>query len=113
MNPTDERAAGELWLDIAAALTLIIALIYATGWTYAYHYFGHFKLGLLMLEIPIQYFFMYGFWVFKTWWWLLLVLYGLITLSFLLVGFYGAPRWLWLLRHGQMLLVLLAFWLAG
>jgi hypothetical protein len=119
MTAPNDRATGGLLLDLATALALISALIYATGWTYAYHYFSHFKLGLLMLEIPVQYFFMYGFWVFKAWGWLVGVLYGLVALPFLIPDPYVAPRLRrlaaerpGLLRHGQGLLVLLAFWLA-
>lgn len=119
MTAPIDRAGGALLLDLATALTLISALIYATGWTYAYHYFSHFKLGLLMLEIPVQYFFMYGFWVFKAWWWLLVVLYGLIMLPYLIVASYIMPRLHrlamarpWLPKHLPVLLVLLAFVLA-
>ncbi|MCP5014724.1 MAG: hypothetical protein GY938_05495, partial [Ketobacter sp.] len=72
---TPNKATGPWLFDIATGLTLIAALIYAAGWTYAYHYFGHFKLGLLMLDIPTRYYFMYGFWVLKAWWWLWMLLY--------------------------------------
>jgi hypothetical protein len=127
MNAPNDRASGALLLDLATALALISALIYATGWTYAYHYFSHFELGLLMLDIPVQYFFMYGFWVFKAWGWLIVVLYGLVALPFLIPDPYIAPRLRrltaerpGLLRHGQVLLVLLvllafllAWWLAA
>ncbi len=60
------------FLDVATLLTLGAALVYVAGWTYAYHYFDHFQLGLLTLEIPAEYYFMYGFWVFRDWWWLVL-----------------------------------------
>ena len=65
MSAPNDRTAGPLLLDLATVMALITALVYFTGWTYAYHYFGHFKLGLLTLEIPTEYFFVYGFWVFK------------------------------------------------
>ena len=61
MTAPNDRAARALLLDIATALALVSALVYAAGWTYAYHYFGHFKLGLLMLGIPTRYYFGYGF----------------------------------------------------
>ena len=72
MSAPSDRTAGPLLLDLATVMAIITALVYFTGWTYAYHYFGHFKLGLLTLEIPTEYFFVYGFWVFKAWWWLAL-----------------------------------------
>ncbi len=123
MSAPNERTAGPLLLDLATAVALITALVYFTGWTYAYHYFGRFKLGLLTLEIPTEYFFAYGFWVFKTWWWLVIP-YGL---GILLLAFYEPrlsprldrikrerPR---LLKQLQILVVLLAFlvawWLAA
>ena len=104
-------------------MALITALVYFTGWTYAYHYFGYFKLGLLTLEIPTEYFFVYGFWVFKTWWWLVIP----YVLRIVLLAVYEArlsprldrikaqrPR---LLKQLQILAVLLAFllvwWLAS
>ncbi|HCK82873.1 MAG TPA: hypothetical protein PK880_02340 [Candidatus Competibacter sp.] len=118
MSAPSERTAGPLLLDLATVTALLTALGYFTGWTYAYHYFGHFKLGLLTLEIPTEYFFVYGFWVFKTWWWLVIP-YGL---GIVLLAFYESrlsprldrlkterPR---LLKQLQILGVLLAFLLA-
>lgn len=84
MSMPNDRAAGPLLLDLATVMALITALVYFTGWNYAYHYFGHFKLGLLTLEIPTEYFFVYGFWVFKKWWWLVIP-YGL---GIMLLAFY-------------------------
>ena len=82
MSASSDRTTGPLLLDLATVTALIIALMYFTGWTYAYHYFGHFKLGLLTLEIPTEYFFVYGFWVFKTWWWLIIpYLLGIVFLA--------------------------------
>lgn len=123
MSAASDRAAGPLLLDLATVMALIAALVYFTGWTYAYHYFGHFKLGLLNLEIPAEYFFVYGFWVFKRWWWLVIA-YGI---GIVLLAVYeprlspwlhrvkaGRPR---LLKQLQILGVLLAFlaawWLAA
>ncbi len=115
MTGLSNRTAGAVLLDLATAMALITALVYATGWTYAYHYFGHFELGLLMLEIPYQYFFMYGFWVFKDWWWLLALLYAFVAV--LIPALMFRLRWLglerpWLLKQAQVLIVLLAFLLA-
>ncbi len=118
MSAPGDRTAGLLLLDLATVMAIITALVYFTGWTYAYHYFGHFKLGLLTLEIPAEYFFVYGFWVFKTWWWLVIP-YGL---GIVLLAFYEprlSPRLEWvkaerprLLRQLQIFAVLLAFLVA-
>ena len=118
MSAPGDRTAGPLLLDLATVMAIITALVYFTGWTYAYHYFGHFKLGLLTLEIPTEYFFVYGFWVFKTWWWLVIP-YGL---GIVLLAFYEprlSPRLdrikaerPWLLKQLQIFAVLLAFLVA-
>ncbi|MCB1805293.1 MAG: hypothetical protein KDJ99_09140 [Candidatus Competibacteraceae bacterium] len=107
-----------LLLDVATALTLLSALVYLAGWTYAYHYFGQFKLGLLMLDIPTHYYFMYGFWVFKAWVWIVIAVYLLLLLPFPLDESYllGWLRKLkvtpFLQRNLEVLLIVLAFWLS-
>jgi hypothetical protein len=75
-------------------------------------------LGLLTLKIPTKYFFVYGFWVFKTWWWLVIP-YGL---GIVLLAFYEPRLAPWLdrlsterhrlLKQLQVLVVLVAFLLA-
>ncbi len=102
-------------LDIATIITLFGALIYTTGWTYAYHYFGHFKLGLLTTEIPNHYFLMYGFWVLKTWWWLVALFYLLFIFSTLYlkpVLKNSSEKGRILALHLQNLAILIAFVLA-
>jgi hypothetical protein len=118
MSAPSDKTAGPLLLDLATVTALITALVYFSGWIYAYHYFGHFKLGLLTLEIPTEYFFVYGFWVFKTWWWLVIP-YGL---GIVLLAFYEPRLAPWLdrlsterhrlLKQLQVLVVLVAFLLA-
>ncbi len=65
--------------DITLVATLTAALIYAGGWSYAYHWYDYFELGLIGLGIPYEYHFMYGFWVVKTYWWLILPIALLLT----------------------------------
>jgi len=67
------------FLDLATLVALTAALIYTAGWSYAWRYFAHFQIGLLALEIPKEYYFVYGFWVFRDWRWLALA-YLLVTL---------------------------------
>ena len=43
-----------------------IPCLYVSGWSYAYHYFGKFHIGLLALEIPREYYFVYSFWVLRS-----------------------------------------------
>ncbi len=66
-------------LEATAIITLITALIYAAGWSYAYHWYDRFDLGLIGLGIPFQYHFMYGFWVVQSFWWLVLLVAVLLA----------------------------------
>lgn len=50
-------------IEIGAITGIAAALLYTAGWSYAYHYFQCFHLGLLGLEIEREYFLLYGFWV--------------------------------------------------
>lgn len=76
-------------LDISALTGLIAALLYTAGWSYAYHYYAHFQIGLLGITIQREYFFMYGFQVFKAYpFWILLCLGSC-------VGLYFFVRFLW------------------
>lgn len=52
-------------IDVGVITTIVIGLLYTAGWSYAYHYFSLFHLGLLGLDIKREYFFLYGFWVLK------------------------------------------------
>lgn len=123
MSSPRGQSAGVWLLDVATAIGLFTALVYVAGWTYAYHYFGHFSLGLLQLQIPRDYYFMYGFWVLKQWALPLGALYLLVLLPFPV-----RDPWCWglltrwrgdrplFLKHLQVLAILLIFvliwWLA-
>lgn len=65
-------------------------MLYTTGWTYAYDYFANFRVGVLALEISLEYYFIYGLWVFqKAWLWIVTV---------------GLPAWLiaaWIWRWSR------------
>ena len=52
-------------LDVGVLTMLVVALFYTAGWSYAYHYFDCFHLGLLGLEIQREYFLLYGFQVLR------------------------------------------------
>ena len=113
---SDQPKPPGAWLfDIAASLGIATALIYATGWTYAFQYFDHYGLGLLGLDIPREYLLMYGFRVFKAWWWLVIGYY-LLALA-ILSGLYGwshrSDRGGILARQVQVVLVLIAFMASG
>src|SRR5215475_1171234 len=50
--------------DVASAATFVIAVaaawLYAVGWTYVYHYFLQFRIPLLLTDLPLQHYFLYG-----------------------------------------------------
>jgi hypothetical protein len=60
--------------SVGFALTIVLgvstAWLYVAGWTYAYTFFRHFRIPLLTLRIPREYFFLYGgfvVWHFPLW----------------------------------------------
>lgn len=89
MSDSDSRFS---LLDWATVATLTAALVYTAGWSYAYHWFGAFNLGVIGLDVPVEYHFMYGFWALRgAWWLLLLFLAGLTAWAWLRRG--HAPAW--------------------
>ncbi len=72
-------------LDVAFLLALVASLLYCAGWSFAYRYFERFHIGLLTLELPKEYYFVYGFMAFRSFWLpiLILVLF-IIVLSIVL-----------------------------
>ncbi|MCP4397599.1 MAG: hypothetical protein GY801_09910, partial [bacterium] len=53
------------WFETGVMTALLIPLLYTAGWSYAYHYFERFSLGLMGLEIPKESFFVYSFQVIR------------------------------------------------
>ncbi len=64
-TPKDKSRLIDSGIIITPLTTLVVVLLYTAGWSYAYHYFDRSHLGLLGLEIPREYFFLYGFIVLK------------------------------------------------
>jgi hypothetical protein len=50
--------------DVVSAATFVIAVVtawlYAVGWTYVYQYFIQFRIPLLLIDLPLQHYFVYG-----------------------------------------------------
>jgi len=79
---SEPAAARSSWLDTATLVLLTTSWVYLTGWAYAWRFFSHVQLGLLALDIPKEYFFVYGLWVCQRWALLLVpVLLGMIWLT--------------------------------
>jgi len=77
------------WISLPA---LLAGLIYVTGWSYAYAYFALFNLGLLAIDVPGEYFIIYGFWVLRDHGWLVLVYFAFITLWWLLCHYWQVAQ---------------------
>lgn len=65
MSKGDSSSQSLGMLDVGAVITSLAALLYIAGWSFAYHYFGRFHLGLIGLDIPKEYLFLYSFWVIR------------------------------------------------
>lgn len=61
------------WVEAGTVTALLVPLFYTAGWSYAYHYFERFNLGLMGLSIPKEYFFQYSFWVVRDRFWVFLL----------------------------------------
>ena len=63
---------------------LATAWLYLAGWTYAYHYFDRFRIPLLMVNIPLEHYFVYGAGVLRYhgWWVGLMLVAGLVLALF-------------------------------
>jgi hypothetical protein len=84
-------------LDIAVIITLIGAILYTAGWSFAYYYFDYFNVGLLTLEIPREYFFVYSTWVLQDNFYHAALAYGIFILFLVLPLLTGRFHWLLLL----------------
>ncbi len=61
----DEFKETSFLIDVGTLITLLVAMFYTAGWSFAYHYFEKFHLGLIGLDIPKEYLFMYSFHVIR------------------------------------------------
>ena len=66
MSNNDTSFPWASLIDIGAITGIATALLYISGWSYAYHYFQCFHLGLIGLDIEHEYFLLYDFWVWKA-----------------------------------------------
>jgi hypothetical protein len=89
MPRSDDSFPCAKLIDLGAITGVSVALLYTAGWSYAYHYFQCFHLGLIGLEIEREYFLLYGFWVCKARW---------CVVSLCLLCAFGLPllfQWCW------------------
>ncbi|AUB83608.1 hypothetical protein [Candidatus Thiodictyon syntrophicum] len=83
--------------DLAWITGLVLAWLYAAGWSYAYRWYARFDLGLNGLDLPVETVLMYGYWVLRSHWVLLLPalavwpLWTLVPPTVRRRGVYGLP----------------------
>ena len=83
---------GIMAMFIPMAVVVIAALFYTAGWSFAYHYFDRFGLGLIGLDIQMEYFFLYSFWVFKK-------NLGLLFAGFVAAALFWGCVWVYLRKR--------------
>src|SRR5215831_20861765 len=78
--------------DVVSAATFVIAVVtawlYTVGWTYVYQYFIQFRIPLLMIDLPLQHYFVYGGLVlWKNIWLSVAVAFAVLALAWASVRF--------------------------
>lgn len=56
----DAPSLGDLLTAAGLFVGLLAAWLYMAGWNYAYSYFDHFRIPLLMIDLPFEHYLMYG-----------------------------------------------------
>jgi len=94
------------WLHGVFLPLLATGMMYIMGWAYADHYFNQYQLKLLSIDIPHQYFVVYGFWVLiDNIWWLIALYLGLIGV----VTYFSSESGSVYMPYVHLLMPLLAF----
>lgn len=86
-NRENNAKAAMGLIDLGTITTVLIPLLYAAGWSFAYHYYEHFHLGMQGLNIQKEYLFLYSFWVIKSQWFL-----SIVTILIMVLVYVGI-RW--------------------
>lgn len=66
------RSSVLLVFELVTLCAVVIGFVFFTGWAYAYHYFAHFKVGLMALQLPAVTYLGFSFWVLQSVLWLLI-----------------------------------------
>jgi hypothetical protein len=56
----EPASLGDMLTAAGLFVGLLTAWLYMAGWNYAYTYFDHFRIPLLMIELPFEHYLMYG-----------------------------------------------------
>src|SRR4051812_34273383 len=60
MSKENDLSLSDIVSVATFAVAVITAWLYMIGWTYAYQYFLRFRISLLMIDIPLQHYLVYG-----------------------------------------------------
>jgi hypothetical protein len=101
---------GNLGASAVFVVGLVSTWMYATGWAYAYHYLDRFGVPLLMVDIPKEHYFVYGWVVLRYFAVSALLIAGVGVLLFATWHWTGVRLGRWALLLG-VLAVLVLFWL--
>ena len=93
-------------VDFTAILAFFAALLYTAGWSYIFHWYGHFSIGVSGLGIPLEYHLQFGFAVFRDHWWFLFA----VIILFVTSPFWRryVKGWLWISSPVWILIVFIA-----
>src|SRR5262249_24947133 len=94
MSATGRPSLGDVVSAATLAVAFLTAWLYVTGWSYVYDYFDRFRIPLLMVELPIEHYFVYGGLVVrKNLEWSIAISFVLIGLAWTSVWWMGAINW--------------------
>lgn len=62
-SQNEGSAFKAIFLDTTILLCLVSAFLYTAGWSFTYHYFNYFHVGLSVLDLSKENYFIYGLWV--------------------------------------------------
>lgn len=60
LNTAKSPSLGEIVSAATFVIAVLTAWLYTMGWTYLYHYFLQFRIPLLLIDLPLQHYLIYG-----------------------------------------------------
>src|SRR3954447_17224633 len=88
LNTAKSPSLGEIVSAATFVIAVLTAWLYTMGWTYVYHYFLQFRIPLLLIDLPLQHYLIYGGLVlWKNVWASLAISVGVLVLCWVCVRF--------------------------
>jgi hypothetical protein len=86
MNDSEDKEPGKYFLkSISGAIILVIAWLFALGWTYLHNYYRYFGINVNSLDFPIFHYLVFSFTQFVSFRWPGLFLAGMMLLILALI----------------------------